>query len=156
MRRLALGVAVVLALTALGGAIAVAHNGGSSARAAKSATISLRKVPKLGRIVVDSQGRTLYLFKKDKTTKSTCYGKCAKFWPPALVMGKPTAGGGTIASKLGTTKRRNGTTQITYGGHPMYRFLPDANMPGSTKGQDVNAFGATWYVVGRNGNQIGK
>jgi predicted lipoprotein with Yx(FWY)xxD motif len=156
MRRLALGVAVILTLSALGGAIAIARTGGSSARAAKAATISLRMVPKLGRIVVDSQGRTLYLFKKDKTTKSTCYGKCAKFWPPALVNGKPTAGGGTIASKLGTTMRRDGTRQITYAGHPMYRFLPDANKPGSTKGQDVNAFGATWYVVGRNGKQIGK
>jgi predicted lipoprotein with Yx(FWY)xxD motif len=70
------------------------------------------------------------------------------------VKGKPSAGSGIVASKLGTTKRRDGTRQITYGGHPMYRFIQDANKPGSTKGQDVNAFGASWYVVGRNGKKV--
>ena len=154
MRRLTLGVAMVVAVCAIGGGIALAANGGSSATAAKTATVSLRKAGKLGRIVVDSKGRTLYLFEKDKTRKSTCYGQCATAWPPALVKGKPTAGAGIIASKLGTTKRRDGTRQITYGGHPMYRFIRDNNRPGSTKGQDVNAFGASWYVVGRNGKKV--
>ena len=155
MRRLALGAAMVFAVASVGGGIALAANGGgSSAHTAKTATVSLRKAGKLGRIVVDANGRTLYLFEKDKTTKSTCYGACAGAWPPALVKGKPTAGGGALAGKLGTTKRRDGTRQITYGGHPMYRFTPDNNKPGSTKGQKVDAFGAEWYVVGRNGNKV--
>jgi predicted lipoprotein with Yx(FWY)xxD motif len=155
MRRLALGVVMVLVVGSIGGGIALAsHGGGSSARAAKAGSVSLRKVPKLGRIVVDSNGRTLYLFEKDKTTKSRCYGQCATAWPPALVKGRPTAGSGVAAAKLGTTKRRNGSRQLTYGGHPLYRFIQDNNKPGSTKGQKVDAFGAEWYVVGRNGQKV--
>jgi predicted lipoprotein with Yx(FWY)xxD motif len=157
MRPLALGVATVVGLGVVGGGVAVAgHGGDSSARAARTASISLRAADNLGRIVVDSKGRTLYLFEKDKTTRSRCYGQCAAAWPPALVKGRATAGAGLSARKLGTTKRRNGARQLTYGGHPLYRFIQDANQPGSTKGQQVDAFGAEWYVVGKRGRKVGK
>jgi predicted lipoprotein with Yx(FWY)xxD motif len=108
----------------------------------------------LGKVLVNSKGVTLYLFEKDKHGKSACSGACAKNWPPLLTKGKPTASGGASSSKLGTTKRSDGTTQVTYGGHPLYTFVVDKNKPGSTKGEGVDAFGAEWYVVGTNGKKI--
>jgi predicted lipoprotein with Yx(FWY)xxD motif len=107
----------------------------------------------LGEILVDGAGRTLYLFKADTGTTSTCYGACAASWPPLLTAGKPTGSGGVNASQLGTSARSDHTTQVTYHGHPLYHFAADT-APGQTKGQGLNAFGALWYVVGPNGNAI--
>jgi predicted lipoprotein with Yx(FWY)xxD motif len=118
-----------------------------------NASVSSANGP-LGTILTDAQGRTLYLFEKDKTTRSTCTGSCAMNWPPATVHGKPKAGSGITASMLGTTKRADGAEQLTYGGHPLYTFLGDGNKPGATNGQGFNAFGALWYVVGTNGSAI--
>jgi len=108
----------------------------------------------LGKILVDAQGRTLYLFEKDKGGKSACSGACAKAWPPLMTTGKPKAAGGANAKLLGTTKRSNGT-QVTYNGHPLYTFFQDTKA-GQTKGQGSNFFGALWYVMGTNGKQITK
>jgi predicted lipoprotein with Yx(FWY)xxD motif len=108
----------------------------------------------LGRILVNSGGRTLYLFKGDAGTMSTCTGACATAWPPLLATGNPTAATGVTASKLGTTTRSDGTKQVTYNGHPLYLFIMDQK-PGQTSGQGVNAFGAAWFVVSPSGNQIG-
>jgi predicted lipoprotein with Yx(FWY)xxD motif len=107
----------------------------------------------LGRILVDAHGRTVYLFKKDKGTKSTCNGACAQAWPPVTVSGKPAAGAGANASLIGTTKRSDGTTQVTYHGHPLYRFQGDQTR-GDTKGQGVVAFGGAWFVVSPSGAQV--
>jgi predicted lipoprotein with Yx(FWY)xxD motif len=74
----------------------------------------------LGKILVDGAGRTLYLFQADKGMASTCNGACADAWPPLTTTGKPNAGPGVSASKLGTTKRSDGTTEVTYNGHPLY------------------------------------
>src|SRR4051794_39852173 len=79
----------------------------------------------LGNILVDSQGRTLYLFKKDTGSTSTCTGACAAAWPPLAASGRPTVGSGASASKVGTTKRSDGKLQVTYSGHPLYRFMGD-------------------------------
>jgi len=108
------------------------------------------------RDVVDGRSRTLYLFQKDKNGKSACSGACATNWPPLLTKGKPKAIGGVKPSLLGTTKRSNGTTQVTYNKHPLYTFVLDKNKPGSTKGEGVDAFGAEWYVLGTNGKKIEK
>lgn len=124
-----------------------------SAPSGASATVDVRSAG-LGSYLVDSQGRTLYLFEKDKNGKSACSGACATNWPPLLTKGKPKASGSVKASKLGTTKRSDGTTQVTYGGHPLYTFVADKNKPGSTKGQELDAFGAEWYVVGTNGKKV--
>ena len=79
----------------------------------------------LGRIVVDGSSRTLYLFEKDKNRHSACYGACAQYWPPLLTHGKPVARVGVRQSLLGTTRRRNGSQQVTYAGHPLYRYVGD-------------------------------
>jgi predicted lipoprotein with Yx(FWY)xxD motif len=107
----------------------------------------------LGEILVDSQGRTLYLFKADQGTKSACIGACARAWPPLLVHGKPTLGNGVNASLVGTTTRPEGTMQVTYNGHPLYLFAQD-NRAGETNGQAVSAFGAAWFVLNSAGSQV--
>src|SRR3954447_22736949 len=107
----------------------------------------------VGKILVDSQGQSLYLFKKDAGGKSACNGACAASWPPLLVHGKPTAGGGAQGSRVGTVKRDNGALQVTYNGHPLYRFQGD-HQPGQVNGQGSTAFGASWLALSGSGNQI--
>jgi predicted lipoprotein with Yx(FWY)xxD motif len=107
----------------------------------------------LGRILVDSKGITLYDFVQDKGTTSTCYGACAALWPPLLTTGKPIAGPGVRASLLGTTKRKDGKLEVTYGGHPLYYFVTDRK-PGQTTGQGINEFGAPWWVISPAGKEI--
>ena len=94
-----------------------------------------------------------YLFERDKTTKSTCYGACATYWPPLTTKAKPRAGRGVIAGKLGTTKRRDGRLAVTYNRHPLYTFVADTKR-GDTKGQDLNQFGAGWYVLSPKGVKV--
>jgi predicted lipoprotein with Yx(FWY)xxD motif len=108
---------------------------------------------RLGRILVDSTGRTLYLFKADSASKSACSGACAAAWPPLLTAGKPAAGAGLSASKLGTITRSGGSRQVTYNGHPLYLFIKDTK-PGALTGEGLTAFGAAWLVVSPVGNQI--
>ena len=107
----------------------------------------------LGKILVDSQGRSLYLFKQDAGNKSTCSGECASAWPPLIAKGKPTAGRGAQASMLGTVKRDDGSMQVTYHGHPLYLFAGD-QQPGQVSGEGSTAFGAPWLALSASGNQI--
>jgi predicted lipoprotein with Yx(FWY)xxD motif len=110
---------------------------------------------KLGKVLATRTGMTLYLFRADKNGKSACYGQCATFWPPLLKKGTLTAGTGLKAKLLGTTKRRNGTRQITYAGHPLYRYKLDKNV-GQVAGQGQDFFGGKWYVVSSAGRAITK
>jgi predicted lipoprotein with Yx(FWY)xxD motif len=107
----------------------------------------------LGKILVDSKGRTLYLFTKDSGTKSACVGMCATPWPPLLANGTPKAGTGAKASLLGTTPRSGGAPQVTYHGHPLYTFIKDKS-PGDTNGEGVSAFGGRWFAVSPAGVRI--
>src|SRR4051794_15195129 len=155
MKRLLLPVlAVGAAAAAISGATAGAQPS-TGAHAAKAATIQLKKVGDLGKVLVNGHGQTLYLFEKDKHGKSACYGSCAAGWPPALTTGKPRAGKGVSASKLGTTKRKGGKTQVTYNGHPLYAYSGDSK-PGQAKGEGSKAFGAEWYVLNAKGNKVDK
>ncbi|MBJ7459257.1 MAG: hypothetical protein JHD02_08735 [Thermoleophilaceae bacterium] len=106
-----------------------------------------------GTILQDSRGRTLYLFTKERSKYSKCYGECAKAWPPLLTTSDPVATGGAIQSKLGTTRRRGGKTQVTYNGHPLYYYV-DEDEPNEVLCQNVSEFGGKWYVVNRQGNAI--
>jgi predicted lipoprotein with Yx(FWY)xxD motif len=110
---------------------------------------------KLGQVLVDSNGLSVYLFVADKGSASTCNSpSCVQYWPPVLTTGAPQAGSGVTATLLGTTARSDGTTQVTYAGHPLYRFIND-KAAGDVAGQGVNAFGAPWFVVSPSGAQIG-
>jgi predicted lipoprotein with Yx(FWY)xxD motif len=109
---------------------------------------------KLGPILVDANGRTLYLFEKDRPNQSACSGACAVAWPVDHTSGAPKAGSGAQAALLGTIKRSDGTTQVTYNSHPLYYFSGDKGMPGQLNGQGVNAFGAKWYVMAPTGSKV--
>jgi predicted lipoprotein with Yx(FWY)xxD motif len=113
--------------------------------AASPAAVDAKKLG-LGTILVDGKGMTLYLFQKDKGGKSSCDGACATAWPPLLTTGKAMPGSGVKASLLGTTQRPDGSTQVTYNNRPLYYFVND-KAPGDTAGQNVDAFGAEWYVL---------
>src|SRR5262245_19245034 len=135
--------------------VAAALAASSATSAAQSgARVALGRSP-LGRVLVDGRGRTLYLFEKDKRGRSSCSGTCAAYWPPVLTHGKPGAAAGVKASLLGVTRRSDGTSQVTYAGHPLYRFALDAK-PGQTRGQDLHDFGAGWYVLSAAGKKIEK
>ena len=107
----------------------------------------------LGKILVDLQGRALYLFLKDSGTTSECSDECANDWPPVTTQGTPTTGTGADASMVGTTTRSDGTTQVTYNGHPVYRFEGDKKA-GDTNGEGLVAFGAAWYALSPAGDQV--
>jgi predicted lipoprotein with Yx(FWY)xxD motif len=130
-------------------AAALALAGGTQTGGTK---VALANSP-LGHILVDSKGITLYDFVKDKGTTSACYGACAALWPPLTTKGKPVAGRGVRASLLGTTKRKDGKLEVTYGGHPLYYFVTDRK-PGQTTGQGVNQFGGPWWVISAAGKEI--
>ncbi len=137
---------------AYGGGESSKASPGSGGEAGSAAVVSLGGVPELGMVLVDSSGMTLYDFHKDQGATSSCYGACAQAWPPLLTAGEPRAGGGASASKLGTSERRDGTTQVTYAGHPLYTFVQDRK-PGEANGNDVSAFGAEWYALKGNGEE---
>lgn len=107
----------------------------------------------LGTILTDDHGRAVYLFVADKGTTSTCSGPCAKEWPPLTTTGAPVAGAGVNAAMLSTTARADGTTQLTYNGHPLY-YYDDDKGPGTTKGQGETSYGANWYVLNPAGAKI--
>jgi predicted lipoprotein with Yx(FWY)xxD motif len=136
-------------------ATAVLVVGASAAPASPEVTSSRAATVKvantsLGKVLVNSNGRTLYLFKKDSRNKSRCFGACADNWPPLRVSGEPKAGRGVRQGLLGTIRRSGGKRQVTYNGHPLYRFVGD-QAAGDMNGQGINAFGAHWYVVSPSG-----
>jgi predicted lipoprotein with Yx(FWY)xxD motif len=106
-----------------------------------------------GRVIADRKGEAVYLFDKERGRKSECYGACAVAWPPVLTKGRPRAGKGARAGKLGTTRRRGGRLQVTYAGHPLYYYKDDS--PGNILCHDVDEFGGTWLVVMPNGRAAG-
>jgi predicted lipoprotein with Yx(FWY)xxD motif len=147
-RRTFIALPVLVALSVIG-VIAV---GSAHSATHTSATVSLRAT-KLGTVMVNSKGRTLYLFAKDKSDKSACSGSCATFWPPLVTAGMPTGGKGVKTSLLGTTKRSNGSLQVTYNRHPLYTFSLD-KAAGQTSGEGNVAFGAKWYAVSAKGAAV--
>jgi predicted lipoprotein with Yx(FWY)xxD motif len=120
----------------------------------KGVVVSLRRVS-FGKVLTGPNGHTVYLFLKDKGTTSRCNGKCAHVWSPLTTTGEPQAGAGLHASLLATSKRSDGATQITYGGHPLY-YYEDDKKAGTTKGEGSKEFGAEWYAVDAKGKKLEK
>lgn len=154
----------LFALLAIAGAALIAgcgggsgsSGGGSEASAenvsAKSGdgTVSGAEVSGLGTVLVDSSGMTVYEFTVDEGTTSNCYGACEKAWPAVVASGKPTAGEGAMSADLGTTKRKDGTMQVTYKGHPLYTFSGDS-APGEANGQEYEG---TWFALNEAGAPV--
>ena len=137
-------VSTAFAAIVAGFALANGTTGGTTVAVAKS---------RLGSILVDSRGITLYDFVKDKRGTSSCYGACAALWPPLITKGKPHAGHGVRASLLGTTRRKDGKLEVTYNHHPLYYYVSDRK-PGQTTGQRLNQFGGLWWVLSPSGKEI--
>lgn len=125
---------------------------GSSQRAAGAATVTAH-ASRFGKVLFDGRGRALYLFKRDKGSRSTCSAACAKAWPPFLTTKAPKAGAGARAGLLGATKRADGTLQVTYAGHPLYHYTGDKKA-GQIKCENVVSFGGLWLVVSPGGAAV--
>jgi predicted lipoprotein with Yx(FWY)xxD motif len=124
--------------------------GAPSAAAGAAAAIALADTG-LGKVLTDGKGMTLYAFKPDNAGDSTCYDKCATAWPPLPGAAASSVGSGLAAGDFGTTTRKDGSTQVTFKGWPLYRFSGDT-AAGDTKGQGLND---KWYVVNATGAMVG-
>jgi predicted lipoprotein with Yx(FWY)xxD motif len=144
--RLAATAAFALVLSACG-ASQTSSGAGVSVGTASSGT--------LGTFLVGPDGKSLYLFEADTTSKSTCSGACAQGWPPLTSNGSPVAGSGVTQSLLSTSQRADGSTQVVYNGHPLYNYTGDTKA-GDTNGEGSTAFGAGWDVVSPAGAKIDK
>lgn len=158
LRLLAVGLVAVLGLVAAG------CGGGSSASQAPTggvageqhttsgATVATRKVSGLGTVLVNSKGRTLYVFMKDAHSRVTCTGQCASFWPPLKWKGssKPTAGGTAKRALLGTDKNPSGGRVVTYNKWPLYTYSGDSGA-GQSNGENQTLNGGKWYVISAKG-----
>ena len=151
----ALAVAGVLVLAACGGSRTSSSSGSAagygaptagSAGGSGAASVVGTKTGSLGTFLVDGKGRALYLWEADHGSTSTCTGACAQAWPPLTITGPPKASGAVRGSLLGTTKRADGSREVTYAGHPLYLFAGDSRA-GQTTGQGSTGFGAPWWVV---------
>lgn len=146
--------ALALAVSGCGGGNSTSANtssGGYTKTATKSSSNTVTTKPSsVGTILAGAGGRTLYLFEADSSGKSACSGACAGAWPPLTVTGKPTASGAAEQSKLGTIKRGDGSTQVTYAGHPLYYYVKDTTAD-DVNGNAVEAFGAEWYALTPSG-----
>jgi len=140
MKAISLIITVVAALSLAGLSAAIAAGNSAS----RLATVSTART---------GQGRTLYLFEKDKRGHSACSGTCATYWPPLVTHGKPIAANGARKALLGTIRRADGSMQVTYAGHPVYRFLLDSKH-GQTKGEGLNDFGGGWDALTPAGKKI--
>ena len=155
-KKLTLAIALAAVLVAL--VVAGCGGGGSSSSGTEASgssgtgggTIGAAEIEGLGTVLVDSEGMTVYDFTVDEGMKSNCYGGCEAAWPPVTTTGKPTAGEGAMASALGTTKRKDGTLQVTYKGHPLYTFSGDEG-PGEANGNESEG---TWFVLDEAGMEV--
>jgi predicted lipoprotein with Yx(FWY)xxD motif len=126
-----------------GGKQEAAHAGGTTIKTADS---------QFGDVLFDGDGQAIYYFDKESGSKSECYGACAEAWPPVLTEGDPQAGAGLQAGLLGTTKRDDGTTQVTYDGHPLYLYAHEG--PNEVTCHDVSEFGGLWLAVQPSGRAV--
>jgi predicted lipoprotein with Yx(FWY)xxD motif len=125
--------------------------GAGGGASAEGSTIQLSD-SQFGQILFGENDQAIYLFDKESGPKSECYGACAEAWPPVLTQGEPQAGDGVKASRLGTTERTDGTTQVTYNGHPLYYYAHEG--PGEVTCHNVEEFGGLWLVVDAAGDAV--
>jgi predicted lipoprotein with Yx(FWY)xxD motif len=150
MKRTTLLFAAALAVAASAATLAYAHSNRPAADASRAATVQLRHT-RLGSILVNSAGHTLYEFTKDHSRQSACASTsgCSSVWPSLQASGRPTAGPGIKASLLSKTSRN----QVTYAGHPLYTYSGDSG-PGQTSYVGVRSFGGTWDAINANGAAV--
>lgn len=123
--------------------------------ATQPAVLTLGRTEEHGQFIADASGRALYLLEADTQGSSSCYDACTQAWPPLISRtGTPRAGAaGVEPSLIGTIQRRDGTTQVTFGGHPLYYYTKDQG-PGQATGQDVTDQWGEWYLVTPKGGKL--
>lgn len=149
---IALGAAACGSAAASNGTPAATHSASHPPTAAAGVTLEAHQGA-AGTYLTDVSGRSVYLWHADMGMSSKCAGACATAWPPLTTTGSVHAGSGVQASDIGTVTRSDGSTQITYNGHPLYAFAGD-HQTGQTNGQGSTAFGARWWLVSSAGNAI--
>jgi len=152
MKVVVMSIGAIVAALSLTYGLSIASASSSSARTGTGTKVAVAS-SQLGRILVDSRGRTLYLFARDRHGKSACSGLCAGYWPALTTKGKPKAINGARKALLGTSRRSDGRLQVTYRGHPLYRFSGDTGA-GQTSGEGLTDFGGGWWAVSPAGNKI--
>jgi len=132
------------------GAAGAADDGGEDdGSAAHPGTELTTADSQFGEALFDGERRAIYYFDRETSERSECYGACAAAWPPVLTDGEPVAEGGAETSLLGTTKRDDGSTQVTYDGRPLYYYVDDP--PGEILCHDAEEFGGVWLAVQPDG-----
>lgn len=106
---------------------------------------------KYGPMLFDSRGQAIYIWELEESPAAECYGSCAAAWPPVLTNGKPVASGAVNSKLLGTTKRTDGTTQVTYNGHPLYFYANEK--PGEVECHNIKTHGGLWWVIQPSGSR---
>lgn len=119
---------------------------------ASAGTVITNGDSEFGAILFDGAGQAIYIWEVEDTSEAECYGDCAEAWPPVLTDGAPVATGSVSSDLLGTTERTDGTTQVTYNGHPLYYYAHEA--PGEVKCHNVSTHGGLWWVIQPNGNRV--
>jgi predicted lipoprotein with Yx(FWY)xxD motif len=104
-----------------------------------------------GTMLFNEKKQAIYIWEVEKSEKPECYGDCTEAWPPVLAYGTPRATGEVKSELLGTVKRTDGTTQVTYNGHPLYYYAHEA--PGEVKCHNISTHGGLWWVIQPNGNR---
>jgi predicted lipoprotein with Yx(FWY)xxD motif len=155
MQRFSIGTIPVVRFLAGVAVLAVVAIAAASAFAAGGNAVVKVGPSNLGRVLVDAHGKTLYIWAHDKTSKSTCNGACAAYWPALVTKGRPQAIAGANSKLLGTSRRSDGRMQVTYAGHPVYYFVQDTKA-GQTNGEGLTDFGGRWDPVSAAGKAVRK
>jgi predicted lipoprotein with Yx(FWY)xxD motif len=133
---------------------ATASTTGSTSTPAGTGVVVVSKHSHDGTILAAGSKRlTVYMFEGDHGSTSACTGTCAQVWPPVTTTAAATTAGGAVTADLGTITRSDGTTQVTYKGHPLYFYVKDGD-DGDAYGQGVHGFGADWYVLKPSGAKV--
>ncbi|MGA8296078.1 MAG: hypothetical protein WB770_03445 [Acidimicrobiales bacterium] len=147
--------ALLAAIAALGVAFVGVASSSARERHAASTTVREKSISGVGTVLVDSAGRTLYVFSLDKRTAVKCSTSCEKYWPQLVAQGKLVAGPGLKKSLLGKIKAPNGKEQVTYNRWPLYTYAGDTKS-GEATGEQIVAFGGTWKAIHASGTPASK
>lgn len=104
-----------------------------------------------GTMLFNNVGQAIYIWELEESSTAECYSDCAKAWPPVLTTGEPRTMGDVNNKLLGTTKRTDGSTQVTYNGHPLYYYAHEK--AGEVKCHNVSTHGGLWWVIQPSGNR---
>jgi predicted lipoprotein with Yx(FWY)xxD motif len=113
-------------------------------------TVIITSDSEFGEMLFDKSGQAIYLFDKETSPRPDCYDECAEAWPPVLTKGDPQAKGGVKAGLLGTTERSDGSTQVTYGGHPLYFYAHEGKY--EVLCHNISEYGGLWLVITPEGD----